>query len=157
MVLGNGPSLREKNIKRDATPIGVNFSYRVAHADIWCTVDYDCWKHCRRVFRDPRPFPSRIYLRRSALQLEGHPEGTVVIDEFRGNSGLFAISIAQRLGFSRIYLLGFDPESPLKFYGKMPLSWDQERQWRELWRRRNDPRLWRFKDGVYAPLRETFR
>lgn len=157
MVLGNGPSLCKENIVPGATLFGVNFSYRVAHADLWATVDYDCWKHVRRIFRHPRAFPTQIYLRESALHRDPTIlPGTTIVRKFRGNSGLFALSIAQRLGFETIYLLGFDPESPRKFYGQHHGGrWDQQRQWRELWRRRRDPRLWRFKDGVYRPLRET--
>lgn len=157
-VLGNGPSLRKENIL-PCDLIGVNRSYKVAHADIWCTVDSDAFRRAMRYFKPVRGIPRAIYVRRTALAGYVHrpPASITIIEDFFGNSGLFGVHVAKLLGYEEIDLLGFDVNTVDHFEGKghPGASWQREMTRVALWKMRDDDRLRLWNGRGYAPLADV--
>ena len=139
--------------------IGVNRSYKVAHADVWCTVDSDAWRRAFRYFKPTRPRPSVLYLRKTALDGFRYnvPSNVVIVKDFLGNSGLFGIHIAKLLGYEEINLLGFDVHTVDHFEGPghPGNSWQREMTRMTLWKMRDDGRLRLWNGSGFVPLVEA--
>lgn len=169
VVLGNGPSLQTDRIPRNTNLIGVNRSYEVIYAPIWCTVDYVAFETAFNHWQDGTyHVPQTIYCRETAVNRTSTPKlppQTVVVKKFRGNSGLFALNVAMDLGYERIYLLGFDSWSTDNFYGPNRekdldgLKHARKTQRKALWKLRDDARLWIWRsakrNGGFRPLSEV--
>lgn len=161
VVLGNGPSLLTGDLPAGADRIGVNLSWPLYYAETWCTVDYDCFKRDIPLFESGRVRrPERAFVRSSAVGRPNTPPippWVSVTEKFKGNSGLFAMNKAMSLRYERIYLLGFDPWTVDKWYGKGVKGIEWAREWARmaLFKRRRDPRLWRWSGSTYRPLAET--
>jgi hypothetical protein len=171
VVLGNGPSLARAKLPPDADIIGVNRSYEIIHAPIWCTVDYVAYETALRRFAScDFPPPENIYVRKTAVNRTSTPpipSNVTVIETFRGNSGLFGVHVARCvLEYEQIFLLGFDSWALDNFYGPnrvnthLGLRSARKAQRKALWKLREDARLYiwtagKARRGTYKPLSEA--
>lgn len=157
VVLGNGPSLRVERIPA-CDAIGVNRSYEVRWSPWWTTIDYGAFE---ALYENPSTHkPVFPIVRRDVIgrpKTPPLPNGLTIIEHFRGDSGQFGIHVAQKHGYERIYLLGFDPWTEDKFYGPghPGARWANPERRKVLYKHRADPRLWRWDGAVYAPLADT--
>jgi hypothetical protein len=159
IVLGNGPSLSMENMPNDVDiHIGVNRSYEILPTKIWCTVDSGALSNM--IISPYRP--EWAYLRITALAQENSiiPCPSSIVRKFHGNSGQFGIYVAKSLGLSKLYLLGFDHDTPSKFYGEV-----EKRNVDEVARARRkgairmkklledfEGEVWHFVEGAYVKI-----
>lgn len=156
VVLGNGPSLRADCIPA-CDIIGVNRSYEVVWSPRWVTIDYGAFED---LYDSDQRKPGLPHVRRDVIgrpKTPLLPQPLYITEAFRGDSGQFGIFIAQLLGYVRIYLLGFDPWTVDKFngVGHPGTAWALPVRRKTLYKRRTDPRLWRWNGSSYRPLAET--
>lgn len=142
-ILGNGPSLKKARLAHDAPCIGINRSWRIRGALFHCFVDQKQFStliegklHESHYIIIPPEFRPQFHKDWWRL----FPEQAVVFyDCTAGFGGSYAIHAAKMLGFTTIYLHGFDgtnylgnfvepdPQASMRVAGQYPsLEWHAE-------------------------------
>ncbi len=166
-VLGNGPSLRADRVMPDSVPIGVNRSYEVVQAPIWCTADSLAYKRMNTTGnRPPVVFvrselwnPKVTPVRPGDSWSKPFRWGDAYGDPAVKSSGLVAVRVAMEMNFDRIYLLGFDPYASRRFHESLvPASEGKLRALRrqsgvlQMAARDYPGRFWHYTHMGYKPL-----